>query len=47
VEAAVRFAFNSLGLHRVEAACVPENERSARVLEKCGFEHEGHVRAYL
>ena len=47
VEAAVRFAFNTLGLHRVEAACVPDNERSARVLLKCGFEHEGRARAYL
>ena len=47
VEAAVRFAFGALGLHRVEAACVPENERSARVLLRCGFEHEGRARAYL
>jgi ribosomal-protein-alanine N-acetyltransferase len=47
VEAAVRFAFERLGLHRVEAACVPENARSARVLEKCGFEPEGRARAYL
>ena len=47
VAAAVRFAFSSLGLHRVEAACVPDNERSARVLLKCGFEPEGRARAYL
>lgn len=47
VEAATRFAFNALNLHRVEAACVPENARSARVLEKCGFGFEGTARAYL
>ena len=47
VKAAVRFAFKTLGLHRVEAACVPENDRSRRVLEKAGFEHEGRARAYL
>jgi ribosomal-protein-alanine N-acetyltransferase len=47
VTAAVRFAFDRLGLHRVEAACVPENVRSARVLEKSGFQLEGRARAYL
>ena len=47
VNAAVRFAFKTLGLHRVEAACVPENDRSRRVLEKAGFEPEGRARAYL
>lgn len=47
VEAAVRFAFERLSLHRVEAACVPENERSARVLLKCGFKPEGRAAAYL
>ena len=47
VRAAVRFAFKTLGLHRVEAACVPENDRSRRVLEKAGFESEGRAREYL
>jgi len=47
VKAAVRFAFGRLGLHRVEAACVPENVRSARVLQKSGFQLEGRARAYL
>ncbi len=41
------FCFDTLGLRRVEAACIPENRRSARVLEKCGFEYEGLVRSYL
>ena len=39
--------FGPLGLHRVEAACMPENEASRRLLEKCGFRCEGHARAYL
>ena len=47
VNAAVRFSFKTLGLHRVEAACVPENDRSRRVLEKAGFDYEGRARAYL
>lgn len=47
VRAVCRFAFESVGLHRVEAACVPDNLASRRVLEKAGFEHEGRARAYL
>lgn len=47
VKAAARFAFNTLALHRVEAACVPENDRSRQLLVKAGFEPEGRARAYL
>lgn len=42
-----RFAFETLGLHRLEAACVPENEASHHLLLKAGFEQEGRARAYL
>ena len=45
--ALVRYAFDDLRLHRVEAACVPDNHASRRVLEKAGFELEGRARAYL
>lgn len=41
------YAFGNLGLHRVEAACVPANLASRRVLEKAGFRKEGEARAYL
>lgn len=41
------FAFDNLMLHRVEAACVPYNHASKRVLQKAGFHHEGTARAYL
>lgn len=47
VRAMTRYAFEELGLHRVEAACVPANLPSRRVLEKAGFELEGQARAYL
>jgi ribosomal-protein-alanine N-acetyltransferase len=47
VRAVVRYAFEDLDLHRVEAACQPDNMASRRVLEKCGFAHEGMARAYL
>ncbi len=39
--------FGELNLHRVEAACIPTNISSARVLEKCGFAREGLARRYL
>lgn len=47
VRTVVRFAFDRLGLHRVEAACLPENEASRRLLLGAGFEPEGRARAYL
>lgn len=43
----VEFAFRKLRLHRVEAACIPGNARSTRVLEKAGFQREGLLRSYL
>lgn len=45
--AVVRFAFDELCLHRLEANYIPENERSARVLKRAGFEFEGYARKYL
>ena len=39
--------FGELNLHRVEAACIPTNAPSIRVLEKCGFTREGLARRYL
>ena len=47
VTLAVGVAFDELGLHRVQAAVVPENEASARVLIKAGFREEGLARRYL
>ena len=47
VAALVPFAFQTLRLHRVEAACVPTNQPSIRLLETNGFEREGYARRYL
>lgn len=41
------FGFRQLGLHRIEAACLPTNEPSRRLLERVGFVREGYARAYL
>jgi ribosomal-protein-alanine N-acetyltransferase len=41
------FAFNTLRLHRVEAACLPRNEPSKALLKRTGFEQEGYAKAYL
>ena len=42
-----RHAFDRLGFHRIEAACLPANAASRRVLAKVGFSAEGTARKYL
>lgn len=41
VVAVLRFAFEELGLHRVEIDIIPRNHRSRRVVEKLGLRQEG------
>ncbi len=38
------FAFEELGLHRVEADVDPRNKASIRLLESLGFQREGYLR---
>jgi ribosomal-protein-alanine N-acetyltransferase len=47
VAAATSFAFLSVGLHRVQAAVMPRNTPSQRVLEKAGYRREGMAERYL
>ena len=47
VRALIPFAFATLRLHRLEAACIPTNNASIRLLEKTGFVREGYARDYL
>ncbi len=47
VRAVLGYAFSSLRLHRVEAACMPDNASSIAVLERNRFEREGYARSYL
>ncbi len=39
--------FGRLALRRIEAACLPENEASRRLLERVGFRREGEAKEYL
>jgi len=47
VRALIPFSFGSLRLHRLEAACIPTNVASIRLLERTGFIREGFAREYL
>lgn len=40
-------AFRQLHIRRMEAACLPENAASVKLLEKTGFRREGFAREYL
>ncbi len=45
--AVLDFGFGPAGLHRVQAAIMPRNARSLRVIEKLGFRKEGYAERYL
>jgi ribosomal-protein-alanine N-acetyltransferase len=47
VRALIPFIFRTLGLHRIEAACLPSNDASRSLLTKAGFRQEGVARHYL
>jgi ribosomal-protein-alanine N-acetyltransferase len=42
-----RFSFGEVALHRLEAACLPENAASYNLLRGFGFTEEGLARRYL
>ncbi len=43
----LRYGFEELGLHRIEAAVVPRNTASVRVVEKLGLRYEGIAERFL
>jgi ribosomal-protein-alanine N-acetyltransferase len=45
-ESVTRWSFAEYGFVRVQATVLESNQRSASVLKKCGFRHEGLLRAY-
>jgi len=47
VKALVPFIFRTLGLHRIEAACLTDNDASKSLLARTGFRQEGLARRYL
>ena len=47
IGAVLDFAFNEAGLHRIQAAIMPRNARSLRVIEKLAFRREGYAERYL
>jgi ribosomal-protein-alanine N-acetyltransferase len=47
VQAVIDYAFGELALHRIQANYQPNNARSARLLQKLGFEVEGQAKDYL
>lgn len=47
IKALIPFVFRTLGLHRIEAACLTANEASKALLARCGFRQEGLARRYL
>lgn len=47
LSAVIAFAFEALRVHRLEAACLPNNEPSQKLLRRVGFREEGYARSYL
>ena len=47
IKALIPFVFRTLGLHRIEAACLTANDASRALLARCGFREEGLARRYL
>jgi len=47
VDAMLGFAFDRLGLHRLQAAVMPTNHASRSILQKRGFREEGYAERYL
>jgi ribosomal-protein-alanine N-acetyltransferase len=47
VSAAIVYAFDSLNLHRIMANHLPDNDRSARLLQRLGFVRECVAKDYL
>jgi ribosomal-protein-alanine N-acetyltransferase len=47
VRALIPYGFTTRRLHRLEAACIPDNTASIRLLERTAFKREGYARDYL
>ncbi len=47
IELIMKFAFQDLKLHRLEANIQPQNSSSINLVKRCGFTKEGFSRKYL
>ena len=47
LKALIFFAFKNFEVSRIEAATLPENKASRKLLEKTGFKYEGVAQSYL
>ena len=47
IKTGIRYVFDELKLHRIEANIVPHNIRSIEVVEKLGFKLEGRSEKYI
>lgn len=47
LQAGISHMFQQVGLHRVMANHIPDNLRSAKLLQSLGFEREGYAKSYL
>lgn len=46
IKGILKYADNVLSLKRVQATVIIDNERSIKVLERCGFEKEGYLKKF-
>ncbi|GEM_PF-311069 len=45
--AVIAYGFEKIRFHKVQICCRPSNKNSKRVIDKCGFTHEGTLRDYF
>ncbi len=46
-KAVIRYGLEQIGLHKVQICCRTSNQKSRKVIEKCGFIYEGTLRDYF
>ncbi len=47
LSASVEYIFKEMKMHRIEAFILPENDRSLKLIKRCGFEEEGIRHSYM
>ena len=47
VQSACEYMFSTWKLHRIQADIMPDNDRSIRLIERCGFKRQGLSEKYM